>query len=159
MMKAWIITWEWDGEHAAVADKVIGFLNPRWSANKILPIIEFIYNQSTSTISEMANYAKKPSNNTYKPIIDFNTRIRCGSNPYIFARKVEELKISIDKKTKFENISWVELPIYEPDYDKGFKLVRGKLTQEYKRKLTGPVSNEMIWDKEKGDYKNWWLKL
>ncbi|MCD4745857.1 MAG: hypothetical protein K8R58_06120 [Bacteroidales bacterium] len=159
-MKAWLITWEWTGESAAIADKIVGILNPRWSIKRVLMIVEFIYNQNTSTLSEMSNYAKRPSNNPYTSKKDFNSHIFCGSHPWIEARLVEDLYISVNPNTGIETIKWNEMPIYEPDDQTiGPKLVRGKLPKTYVRKLTGSISNESIWDRENGKYKDWWLKL
>ena len=28
-MKAWLVTWEWMGDHAAVQDRIASILNPR----------------------------------------------------------------------------------------------------------------------------------
>ncbi len=159
-MKAWLITWEWMGESAAIADKIVGILNPRWSIKRVSMIVEFIYNQNTSTLSEMSNYAKRPSNNPYTSKTDFNSHITCGNHPWIKARLVENLYIKVNPKNGIETINWNEMPIYEPDEKiSGIKKIRDKTPKSYTRKLTGPISNESIWDRDNNKYKDWWLKL
>jgi hypothetical protein len=158
IMKAWLITWEWSGEAAAVADKVIGILNSRWPTERVSRIIEFLYNHCTSTVNEMAIYARSPNKNPYRAKRDFNSQITCGHHPWLWARLVDNLEVTVNTQTNIETISWNELPIYELT-DEGQKELRGNLPQQYVRKLTGRVSNELIWDRSKGTYKDWWVQL
>jgi hypothetical protein len=65
-MKAWLITWDWTGDAAAVADVVVGILNPRWGDRRVTDIVEFLYSNTTANVSELSHYAKKPSNNPYR---------------------------------------------------------------------------------------------
>ena len=142
-MKAWLITWEWEGDSKAVIDKVVGILNPKWSAKRVGDIVEFLYNECTSTLSEMAEYAKKSTNNPYKSKSDFNGQIHCGHNPYLWSRIVENLQIERDNKTFIETISWKEVPIYEPTDEKP-KLIRGHIPKTFIRKITGKISHKTI---------------
>jgi hypothetical protein len=41
-LKAWLITWEWVGDHAAMAEKLAVRLSPRLSITKILAIVDFL---------------------------------------------------------------------------------------------------------------------
>src|SRR2546426_3476002 len=154
-MKAWLITWEWTGEAAAVADRVVGVLNPRWTVKRVSEIIEFLYIECTSTLAEIAMYARNSDNNPYRAKRDFNGQITCGQNPWLWARLVDDLEITADDQTRIERVTWREVPIYCPT-DNGFKELRGHLSQEYVRQIAGSISNELIWDRGKGTYKNWW---
>jgi hypothetical protein len=103
-MKAWLITWDWAGDAAAVADEVVGVLNPRWAERRVADIVEFLYSNTSANISELAHYAKRPSNNPYRAEIR-NGRIHCGHNPFLYARIVTDLKIAIGSDGK-ESITW-----------------------------------------------------
>ena len=35
-MKAWLMTWDWTGDAAAVADETVDVLNPRWAVKRLL---------------------------------------------------------------------------------------------------------------------------
>ena len=148
-MKAWLITWGWTGDYAAVVDKVVGILNPRWSEKRIVPIIEFLYNQRTSNLAEMAGYAEKRSNNPYTAK-NMGNSLMCGVNPYLEARKVEELNITINPDTLCEKISWIEPPLHTFDENhEGLIEIRGRIPREFQRKIVGTISNENNWDNEK----------
>jgi|SRR5271170_1825578 len=45
---AWLVTWEWSGEHAAVEDKVAEILDPRSSPNRVQQIVELLYHKEAS---------------------------------------------------------------------------------------------------------------
>jgi len=42
-IKAWLVTWEWSGEHAKRDDKVAAIFNPRLGIERIREYVEFIY--------------------------------------------------------------------------------------------------------------------
>jgi len=156
-MKAWLLTWEWGSKSSAIADKIIGILNPKWSNEKVKMIVEFAYTQSRYNLMEISNCAKHSSNNPYRPNVDMYGRIVCGQHPSLHARIVENLIIITDPNTKIETIKWTELPLYEPNQKTGeLTMIRTKLEKEYIRKIVGPISNRMIWDRKKGDYSDWW---
>lgn len=41
--KAWLLTWEWIGDHAAVEDRIAGILRPRLSREVVGEIVGTIY--------------------------------------------------------------------------------------------------------------------
>lgn len=51
-MKAWLITWE--GNHAEPLDRVAGFLNPLWGAQRVGAIVEFLYARACYDLDGMA---------------------------------------------------------------------------------------------------------
>lgn len=152
-MKAWLVTWDWTGDAAAVADVVVGVLNPRWGDRRVADIVEFLYSNTTANISELAHYAKKPSNNPYRAEI-CNGRIHCGHNPFLFARIVSDLRIEISSDGK-ESITWKEPPIYDLINNK-VQMVREPIPGGFTRRITGPVSHEPIWDRINSKFKKGW---
>jgi len=159
-MKAWLITWEWDGASASVVDKVAGILEPRLSSKTVSSIIEFLYARATSNLSELSSCAKNRSYGYYsaKPIIangiKQGDRIICGTNPYLYSRIVSELLITTDVD-KFEIISW-----REPDnnklkkYESGIEIESTGKYESFKRYVNGKISDELLWDRISGNYKN-----
>ena len=152
-MKAWLITWDWTGDAAAVADEVVGVFNPRWADRRIADIVEFLYSNTTANISELAHYAKRPSNNPYRAKI-WSGRIHCGHNPFLYARIVSDLKIGIGSDGK-ESITWMEPPTYDLINNK-VQMVQEPIPGAYTRRITGPVSHEEIWDRMNSKFKNGW---
>ena len=152
-MKAWLITWDWTGDAAAVADVVVGMLNPRWGDKRVADIVEFLYSNTTANVSELSHYAKKPSNNPYRAEIR-SGRIHCGHNPFLYARIVSDLKIEITSDDK-ESISWMEPPLYSIVKGKT-KKVREPIPGGFTRRITGPVSHEEIWDRINSKFKKGW---
>ena len=152
-MKAWLITWDWTGNAAAVADVVVGVLNPRWGAERVADIVQFLYYNTNSNVSELSHYAKKPSNNPYRAEIR-GRRIHCGHNPFLYARIVSNLKIEETSDGK-ESITWLEPPLY--DFINGkVEMVREPDPNGFTRRITGPVSHELIWDRMNSKFKKGW---
>ena len=94
---AWLVTWEWSGEHAMVDNKVAAILNWRWSAKKVAEYVEFIYAHNLYSNSEKIGLATGKLNNPYPVQRDtlkgvlWEGRMTCGHNPWLFARKVDNL--------------------------------------------------------------------
>jgi hypothetical protein len=155
MMKAWLITWEWMADSAAVADEVAAILNPRWSGARVAGIVEFLYAKCTATASELAAYAGRPARNPYRANQDFNCHITCGHHPWLHARLVDDLAVSRDPETGIETIAWTEPPLYSPR-EHGPELVRARIPGKFVRRITGALSDELIWDRERGELKAAW---
>ena len=155
-MNAWLITWDWMGDAAAVTDEVAAILNPRYSPERIAGILEFLYAKRNSTASELATYAGCPARNPYRSERQFSGSITCGHNPWLYGRIVHELSVSKDEKTGIETIAWKEPPLYKPS-DHGFpEMVRDRMPAQCVRRITGPLSDELIWDRSKGQFKPGW---
>jgi hypothetical protein len=112
---AWLTTWEWIGEHAAVESKIAAVTNYRKSGAYVRSLVEQLYIAKTSTAVEMAQYAKDPSANPYPAEfhrvrgVPWHGRIRCGHNPHLFARKVSNLRsVQHGDETRLE---WDEIPM------------------------------------------------
>ena len=152
-MKAWLITWEWANNAAAVADRVIGVLNPHWGDRRVADIVEFLYSNANSPVDELSCYAKKASNNPYRADIR-NGRIHCGHNPFLYARKVSDLKVDTTNDGR-EKISWKEPPKYKFVNGK-IEKVRDPWPDQFTRQIRGPVSHKIIWDRRNSKFIDGW---
>jgi hypothetical protein len=123
-MKVWLITWEWMADYCKPKEPIVAILNSRWSHKKVKEYVEFLYAQFNFSIEEKSTYIKNPSSNPYQAYykkypgtganwLDF---IYCGSHPWLYARKVEIIKISRTKLGK-EKITWKEISYEDPTYD------------------------------------------
>ncbi len=142
-MRAWLIQWDWAGDAAAVVDRVAAITNCRKSAERVAEIMELLYAQQTATIGELAAYARNPKNRPSHALIDFNSRITCGHNPWLSAQVVSELIVETDPDSLVETISYLTQPVYEPA-DTGLRLVRPATPESITRILTGPLSHELM---------------
>ncbi len=155
-MKAWLITWDWMADAAAVADEVAAILSPRYSSERIAGIVEFLYSKRNSTASELAAFAGRAARNPYRPERQFSGGITCGHHPWLHARIVHDLSVSTDVETGNETITWTEPPLYKPR-EHGFpEMVRDCMPGQCVRRITGPLSDELIWDRIKGQFKPGW---
>jgi hypothetical protein len=116
-MKAWLVTWEWCGDHAKREDKVAAIFNPRLSGDRVRELVEFIYLSAMYSLRERADYARDKKRHNLYPA-EFGTtpegvtwvgEIVCGHNPYLQARLVDDLKIESDPEG-IERATWKELP-------------------------------------------------
>jgi hypothetical protein len=112
-MVAWLITWEWCGDHAKVKNQIAAILNYRLPGKKVKEIIELIYVNTYYSFRERLAYAKNKKDNPYPATFDkingisWTGSITCGHNPYIYARIVDDLKVTKDKNEQ-ESLSWKE---------------------------------------------------
>ena len=107
--RAWLVTWEWAGDHAQRCDKVAAIFNPRWSAQRVREFVEFIY-LSDYTLSERLVYAVHKRRNPYLATFGPTTgEIHCGHNPWLYARCVDDLTVERDANGK-EMVTWKERP-------------------------------------------------
>ena len=49
LKRAWIITWEWMSDSAAVVDSIAGIIDYRRSSKRIIDLVEFLYNFNPTT--------------------------------------------------------------------------------------------------------------
>ncbi len=157
LKRAWVITWEWMGVSASVVDGIAGIIDYRRSRKRIVDLVEFLYNLSSSNLSELASYAKNRKNIPYKAKVDFNGRITCGSHPFLYARQVQNIEVFVDSLSNTESIWWETFPTYEPT-DSGPKKVSGITKEGLKRIIIGPISFDFMWDRKKGRIKDQYLK-
>ena len=145
--KAWLLTWEWAGEHASVEDQIAGILRPRLSREKVGEILESMYAIHAYSVSELAYYSRQPKENPYKAKWE-NYHCYCGHNPSLHANYVHKLNIIEDPETGLETIEWVLPPLYKINRSPSEReLVRGELKKSVPRTITGPLS-----DREVGRY-------
>jgi hypothetical protein len=57
-MGAWLLTWEYCGDHAKVDNQIAAILNYRHPAKKIKDIVELIYVNTYCSLSERLAYSK-----------------------------------------------------------------------------------------------------
>lgn len=116
--KAWLITWEGTGVNKKkMSQYVVNIFDSRMSTQRIKDFLESYYIACHYGLFEKATYASNPSRkrNPYPAEsakfngVRWHGQLTCGHNPFLFARIVENLVVSIDKENK-ETINWEELP-------------------------------------------------
>lgn len=110
-IRAWLVTWEWIGNHAKRHDKVAVILNPRLSAERVRDFVEFFYLNTCYSLSERITYIANKKKNPYparfidKEGVPWTVAIHCGDNPFLFARLVDGLAVGHDEHGK-ETATW-----------------------------------------------------
>ena len=123
-MAAWLITWEWMGNHAKVDNEVAAILNYRFSGEKVRQIVDLSYVNSQYSLRERIAYAKNKQDNPYPAQfhrlggVPWLGRIHCGHNPYLYARLVDNLCVNVNNEGE-EELTWKER--YAPDKYAGVK--------------------------------------
>jgi hypothetical protein len=114
-MKAWLVTWEWCGDHAKVEDNIAAILNSRLSGEHVREIVELLYVNSQYSPSERLRYANgKKFKNPYPAKFGtvegvlFEGEIICGHNPYLHARRVDNCHVIGEGGD--EKLTWKEIP-------------------------------------------------
>jgi len=154
-MKAWLVTWDWCGRHAAVADKVAAILSPQYSDGKVKEVVRLLYILATSDLSDLADYAKRPGQIPYKPqgqvinSIPHSDRIICGHNPFLYARPVTDLLVWQEPETGYEVIEWTEPHTFrwKDEHQMSFEVAAQGRREQARRSIHGPLRNDIVWDR------------
>ena len=108
---AWLVTWDWIGDHAKRDNKIVAVLNWRLSPDKISEMIEMIYANEYYSLEERVAFAKNKKMNPYKTTYDtfngipWHGRLFCGHNPCLVARLVDNLYVKKDSSGN-EVLDW-----------------------------------------------------
>lgn len=101
-LKAWLITWQWCGDHARPDDDNVEILSPRLSPERVREFTELIYHR-TSSPSEKISWRLRKEGQVYPAAefaivegIPYHGWITCGNNPFVTARRVKDLSVSAD---------------------------------------------------------------
>ncbi len=65
-ISAWLVTWDWAGDHAARSPKVAAVLSPRLSGRTVARWVEQLYLDSEFEPSERIAYIAAPQRNPYR---------------------------------------------------------------------------------------------
>jgi len=117
-MKAWLLTWEGTTGPAVNMDrKIIAIISSRRSYESVADIVDVLYSRCVDSADGMAFLANKRKQRQRERCknISGGGRLFYGSNPCIFARQVEDLRIEHDGENGSEIIRWRELPVYQND--------------------------------------------
>lgn len=110
---AWVVTWDWAGDHAKVDDWLVAILSSRLSAETVKDFVERFYVSCTGSPAEKLAYAKDRRRFPYRPEFDringvpYEGRIWCGDNPFLHARFVDNLKVDFEEDGE-ERLTWDE---------------------------------------------------
>ena len=127
--KAWLVRWEWAGEHARVDEPIIAILSPHLGAEDVRKFVERYYTAATYTPSEKLTFMRHPEDNPYPAIFGTTTfidtdstksqipwqgLISCGHNPHIVASLVDNVR-EVAEVEYLQRLIWDERP--RPDKD------------------------------------------
>ena len=114
-MRAWLVTWEWEGNHAKVENPVAAILNPRWSSERVRQTVELLYVNAMFSLGERVQYAKSKKSNPYPAHFGqiqghpYGGQVLCGHNPHLYARPVDIHSVETDQAGK-ETLVWTDRP-------------------------------------------------
>ena len=116
-MNGWIVTWEGTGNHEITKGegRIAAIVNYRRSSEYVRDLVEFLYVNSLHFQDRFA-YAKNKKSNPYPAdyvrLADgakYLDEITCGHNPYLRARRVDNIQVTTDENGKAA-VTWQERP-------------------------------------------------
>lgn len=125
--KAWLITWDWAGEHAAVPERevVVAILRPQTSPDTVKRIVELLYasheyepadklaalthNPYPAEFSTVSVEQKTSGGEVIRQTVPYTGQIHCGHNPFLYARLVDNLRPT-DPADSGVGLAWKERP-------------------------------------------------
>lgn len=114
-LKAWLITWEWMGEHARPAKPVVAILDPRLSGARVAELVEFLYRCTSYTLLDQVNFFGRDRAAGYVAKygeiggVPWQGEVTCGDNPWLRARLVDNFRVEKDSSGQ-EHATWSERP-------------------------------------------------
>jgi hypothetical protein len=125
---AWLVTWEWMGDHAQVSppDVVAGIFSPRLGYKTIMQLVETLYAareyDATDKLSALTHNPYKAHLGTIQVKVSgrshrakWQGEVICGHNPFLHARLVDGLRTSSDDAVA--GLTWTDRARPEPAWD------------------------------------------
>jgi hypothetical protein len=124
---AWLVTWDWAGDHAAVPERevIAAILRPQTSADTVKRIVEILYAaREYHPIDKHAALTRNPYPAQYNTVTveqrmsdgtvftqhpPYAGQIVCGHNPLLYARLVDNLRVA-DLESPDAGLAWDERP-------------------------------------------------
>jgi|SRR5579864_129816 len=112
--KAWLVTWEWIGNHAKRDNKIVAVLDPRISPIRVRELVELLYLNIAYGIGERVYYALHRKRNPYPASFTDGQAMRwppvihCGDNPFLMAHLVKNLTVERHKDGT-ETATWQDV--------------------------------------------------
>lgn len=114
-MNAWLVTWQWISPSQKVTHPVIAMFSLHKSVRFVSDFVQQYHLMASLTGPSIAYYMNRTAKITHKVRhieringVLYLDRIRCGDDPFIYARKVSELKVEEDGNTQC--FRWREPP-------------------------------------------------
>ncbi len=111
LKSAWVVTWEWVGNHARVDEerRLVTALNYRWTSERVRALLEQLYVALEYSPWDKAAVAKSQRNNPYPAKAVSWSEVHCGHNPWLRAQRVRNLSVVVNDDGTHD-LSWHELP-------------------------------------------------
>ncbi len=114
-MKAWLVTWQWISPSQKMAHPVIAMFSLHKSEKFVSHFVQQYHLMASLTGPSIAYCMNRTAKITHKVRhveringVLHRDRIRCGDDPFIYARKVTELEVREDGSAQV--FSWREPP-------------------------------------------------
>lgn len=110
-MNAWLLTWEGMSPRITADNKIAAIVSARRSSSFIYDLVDVLYHRSIDAVYQTVS-------NLYKPklrrqlLATYSTsdRLFFGRDSLIFARLVNNLRVSLDRENGTETVSWTDPP-------------------------------------------------
>jgi len=107
-MASWLVTWGMVGHEGKVKYEPAAILNGRLSGENVRKIVELLFVNERCTLGERIAYAKNNKNTLFPARFEmvlgvpWEDRIYCGSNPFLYARLVDDLRVIVNENGEKE---------------------------------------------------------
>ena len=92
-VSAWLVEWQWAGKHARFEGPRYLVLDRRYGARSVAKIVEILYAYFSYDLSEQVDLAAGRWKKPYRAMVMDFERIHCGHNPYLYAKRVRNLRV------------------------------------------------------------------
>jgi len=146
-MNAWLITWEYFGEHAKVSDKIVAILDPRKSRESVIEIVKLHWLRNYYNANENSYYSTRPRKILFEIDTSEGEIWIHANNPSLRARIVSEFKVTVNNETNTETISWREPDKWKwIDEKQSSDLIHKGIHQSINRPLGLTLGKDLEWN-------------
>lgn len=117
--KAWIIQWEWAGDHAKIEPNIFHVLDSKCSIKYVESYLRSLYlNSAWFNIEErIGSVGMKDAYLTVNA--EYGCRVSIGANPHLVAMRVEKLRAQYDPSTGLDTVEYELPPLVRYDAETG----------------------------------------
>lgn len=110
-MTAWLILWDWMGDHAKVEQPYVDIVSARRSEDYISKYVQRLYGVFHYTLAERTGFERyrSPRDRPYlvtRDMTQVGLVISVGHNPFLKALMVRNLVVAADAETGREVVTW-----------------------------------------------------
>jgi hypothetical protein len=111
-VNAWLLTWEGTSGMITAQNKIAAIISSRRSSAFVYDVVDLLYGRTVDSAYDVARSANRRSARRDELLAAYSTsqRFFFGRNPFLFARRVSDLRVVRHERQNLEVVTWIDPP-------------------------------------------------